>query len=447
MAITKIWAVHERLDNLLEYVESTDKTENPAFASLSSVLGYAADSAKTEQRFFVSGINCSPETAYQSMQSSYLLNDKPLRVLAYHAVQSFAPSEVTAEDAHALGIRLAEQMWGTEFQVVIATHLNTGIYHNHFVVCSTSFVDGHRYHQCKAATRRLREVSDALCKEHGISVIKHPEQEHGKHHGQWRAEREGRQTWTSIIKADVDEAIANSVNERQFSRNLKILGYEIKDGKDLSARPPGKERFVRLRRNLGDDYSKEGISRRIRAHGWIPNQKLANTATRYPKPKPLPKWARDSIVARYRHYLYLLGYYDRLHQQDSNARMHYLLREDIAKLEDFTTEIRILNREGIETELDFCAYRNKVSGEVDALTRERRTLYRAASKAEAPERLQGTRSDIATINYRLKELRSTLRHLGNIEKRSVEAHEKIENIEVAHIQDQIINTRERQREH
>jgi len=429
MAITKIWAVHERLDNLLGYVGNTDKTENPGFDSLASTIDYAADTAKTEQRFFVSGINCLPDTAYQSMQATYLQNDKPLKVFAYHAVQSFAPGEVTAKEAHALGVELANRMWGADFQVVVATHLNTGIYHNHFVICSTSFVDGHRYHQCKAATRRLREMSDAICREHGLSVIENPEAGHGKHHGQWRAEREGRPSWTALIKADVDEAIENAVNEWQFSRNLKALGYEIKDGKDLSVRPPGKERFVRLERNLGDNYSKEAISQRIYGHGWTPNQRLANTSVRYRPPEPLPFWARGSIVKLYRHYLYVLGYYKKLSEQDRNARMHYLLREDIAKLDDFIAEIRLLNRERIKTDADFYAYRDKVLEQIGILTRKRMVLYRSAGKADTPEQLQGIRAEIATLNTDLKEQRSMLRHLGNIKKRSTKAQDTIESIQ------------------
>jgi len=109
----------------------------------------------------------------------------------------------------------------------------------------------------------MRKQSDMLCQEFGLSVIKNPEQGKSKHYSEWNAERSGHPTWRSVTKSDIDTVIRRSMTERQFFCNLKDMGYEIKHGKDISVKPPGKERYMRLERNFGDDYTIEGIRRRI----------------------------------------------------------------------------------------------------------------------------------------------------------------------------------------
>ncbi len=158
MAVTKIWAVRSRLDHLISYVSNTGKTENPGYGDLRAVLDYAEDDTKTEQKYFVSGINCQPETAYAAMSASLRMSSKAVRVLAYHGYQSFAGGEVSAEAAHEIGVKLAQELWGEKFQVVVATHLNTGKFHNHFVLCSTSYIDGRRYNDCKESYAKMRKV-------------------------------------------------------------------------------------------------------------------------------------------------------------------------------------------------------------------------------------------------------------------------------------------------
>jgi len=259
MAVTKMWAVRSRLDHLVNYVSNVEKVTNPDYGDLSTVLEYADDEAKTEQKYFVSGLNCQPETAYEAMSVSLKLNTKKLRVLAYHGYQSFKEGEVTAAVAHEIGVKLAQELWGDCFQVVVATHLNTGKFHNHFVLCSTSFIDGRRFNACKESYVQMRKVSDRLCHEYELSVIDKPQVGRTKHYDERQAEREGRPTWRGTIKAEIDEAISQSMTESQFVDNLKRRGYEIKLGQDISVRPPGKERFFRLERNFGEAYSRRGM--------------------------------------------------------------------------------------------------------------------------------------------------------------------------------------------
>lgn len=284
MATTSIWRVKGWLGKVVIYVENPDKTTNPkSYAKedmteqdgqgLSDVISYAVNSEKTQWadnedcaviHRFVSGINCSPTAARDEMLAVKKRFGKENGTVAYHGYQSFAPSEATPEMAHEIGMKLAARLWGDRYQVIVATHLDRENHlHNHFVLNTVSFVDGIKYHRTKKDYHDMRVLSDALCREYRLSVIENPQYGKAKHYGEWRAEQEQRPTWRGLVRADVDEAIRQSMTERQFFDNLRKKGYEIKVGKDISVRPPGKERFVRLMRNFGEDYSVEAIRRRL----------------------------------------------------------------------------------------------------------------------------------------------------------------------------------------
>lgn len=284
MATTSIWRVKGWLGKVVVYVENPDKTTNPKFYTdedmteqdgqeLSDVIRYAVNSRKTQKadnedctvvHRFVSGINCSPSTARDEMLAVKKRFGKENGTVAYHGYQSFAPGEATPEMAHEIGIKLAARLWGDRYQVVVATHLDKENHlHNHFVLNTVSFVDGIKYHRTAKDYHDMQTVSDELCREYGLSVIENPQYGKGKQYGEWRAEQEQRPTWRGLIRADIDEAIRQSMTERQFFDNLRKKGYEIKIGKDISVRPPGKERFVRLMRNFGENYSIDEIRRRI----------------------------------------------------------------------------------------------------------------------------------------------------------------------------------------
>lgn len=279
MATTSIWRVKGWLGKVVIYVENPDKTENPAFyekqemtdrqtQGLSDVIDYAVSSEKTKvtdeatevMQQFVSGVNCHPATAREEMIAVKKRFGKEDGTVAYHGYQSFAPGEATPEMAHEIGAKLAQQLWGDKYQVIVATHLDKDSHlHNHFVVNTVSFLDGLKYHRTEKDYYEMQKASDALCREYNLSVIENPQRGKSKQYGEWRAEQEGRPTWRGLIRAEIDEVIRQSMTERQFFDNLRKRGYEVKVGKDISVRPPGKERFVRLERNFGEDYSYDGI--------------------------------------------------------------------------------------------------------------------------------------------------------------------------------------------
>lgn len=285
MATTSIWAVKGWLGKVVLYIENPEKTENPQFyrqknmtdvqvQNLSDVIDYAARLDKTTEaldsesvsvlRQLVSGINCLPATARDEMLAVKKRFGKEDGVVAYHGYQSFAPGEATPEMAHEIGVKLVRKLWGEKYQVLVATHLDKENHlHSHFVVNSVSFVDGIRYHRTGKDYYEMRTVSDELCREYGLSVVEKPQPGKAKHYGEWRAEQEQRPTWRGLIRSEIDGLIRESVSEKQFYYLLRQKGYAVKFGKDISVRPPGKERFVRLARNFGEAYTEDGIRRRI----------------------------------------------------------------------------------------------------------------------------------------------------------------------------------------
>lgn len=243
----------------MNYVVNSEKT------SLDASVLYATNPEKTEQSFFTAVLNCeSVRTAYAEMADTKKRWNKTGSVLGYHFIQSFAPGEVTPEQAHEIGMEFARRMFGDRYEVVIGTHLDKSHLHNHIVINSVSFVDGQKYHSSpESYYNEVRGTSDELCRENDLSVI--TPQGKGKHYGEWKAEQDGRPTVRSIIREDIDRIIGEAYTYQTFLLLLQRNGYAIKSGpnrKYTAVRPPGAKRFIRLD-SLGDGYTEEAIKQRL----------------------------------------------------------------------------------------------------------------------------------------------------------------------------------------
>ena len=175
MGTTKIWAIKDSLSRVLDYAANPHKT---IYSDLQNVLHYAGDEAKTggaEKACFVTGVNCSAVTAFDEMRSVQERFGKTTGNVAYHAYQSFKTDEVTPELCHQIGVELARKMWGGGYQVLVATHFNTGTYHNHFVVNAVNMWDGKKFNCNEGAYWKFRALSDELCAEHRLTIIKSPQ--------------------------------------------------------------------------------------------------------------------------------------------------------------------------------------------------------------------------------------------------------------------------------
>ena len=445
MATTSIWRVKGWLGKVVVYVENPDKTTNPKFYAdrelteqdgqeLSDVIRYAVNSEKTQETSsedgaplhrFVSGINCSPATARDEMLAVKKRFGKEDGTVAYHGYQSFAPGEATPELAHEIGVKLATRLWGDRYQVIVATHLDKENHlHNHFVLNTVSFVDGIKYHRTKKDYHDMQTVSDELCREYRLSVIENPQYGKAKQYGEWRAEQEQRPTWRGLIRTDIDEAIRQAMTERQFFDALRKKGYTVKIGKDISVRPPGKERFVRLMRNFGEDYSLDNIRRRILSQSR-PERKKSEQKPTILRVRLIGnlKTARKltGFRALYVHYCYLLGIFPKNCPQQNRKRLHFLLREDLLKLDTITAETRLLVGHRIDTAEQLFSYRDKVSEKITVLTEKRKQLYktqRTAAVKSDPEKAAEVKAQIAALSKELAALRKEVVLCNNIAERS-----------------------------
>ncbi len=407
MATTKIW---------------------PTKGHLASVLKYIVNEQKTDAKTYVSGLNCFPDTAASEMNAVKKHFGKTGGRVAYHAYQSFAPGEATPDQAHQIGVQLANELWGERFQVVIATHLDRGHLHNHFVLNSVSFGDGKRFHSDAAFLYRMRDVSDRLCREYGLSVIEHPQQGATRHHGEIAAEKRGVPTWRSLIQSDIDHAIAVSQTEQQFFHALKAMGYAYKTGQDLSVRPPGKERFFRLKRNLGEQYSMSEIRKRLGRS--LPAKK--QTVTTVPRKHyrlrgTLPKRKKPHLRRLYLYYCYRLGIFPK-HPQ-SSRKMHFLLREDLRHLDNYTQEIRLLHTYHLDTDVQLSAFLERREGEIKVLTRQRNRLYAQCCRETEPKKAAEIQLEIDRLTSDMKPLRKEVRLCKQIQTRSIHMTKTLEKIQ------------------
>lgn len=408
MATTKIWNIKGRVGALIDYAINPDKTDlnkSKEFQSLHDVIDYAADDYKTERSLFVSGVNTTPDTAKAKMMQTKLQFNKMTGNAALHALQSFKPGEVTPELAHTIGIKLAEELWGDRFEIVVATHLNKSHIHNHFVVNSVSFVDGRKFYDSEAEYRRIRAASDRLCEEYNLSVIKNPK-ERGKHYAEWRAEKNGFPTLRGQIKEELDEIIKCSYTYKDFIGTLKKRGYELKSGTNIkypSVKPAYSERFVRLK-SLGKDYTIEAIQNRIvMARNGIKQLdtpiKDYNAWSKKYEPKKL-----TGFKALYFHYLYLFG---KVRKKETPQRVSFFMREELLKLDRYQKQFKFLYDNDIETLGQVKTIKLSAEDEIEMLTAKRQGLYKHKSEVGASEQ-------ISIINDRLKDLRVKVKICKNI---------------------------------
>lgn len=445
MATTAIWDVKGWLGKILIYAENPEKTENPKVydkenltdeerQGLGDVISYAMrEEATTSEEIkeqFVTGVNCSPNTARAEMLAVKKRFGKNDGIVAFHGYQSFAENEVTPEIAHEIGVKLANELWGDRFQVIVATHLDKKSHlHNHFVLNSVSFIDGYRYNDCTKTYMEIRKASDRLCKEYGLSVIENPKRGKSKHYGEWKAEQDGRPTWRGIIKNDIDEAIATSLTDRQFFFKLREKGYFIKQGKDITVRPEGKPRGIKLARNFGEQYTYEAICQRILANDILSRsrhtQNKKTIKVFHYKGNIKNQRKIGGLRGRYIYYCFKLGILPK-GQTISPARLHFLLREDIARMEQINKETRLLCTHRIDTSEQLFSYQEGKQNKINQLTKYRTHLrYQLRRKTITSEEKEELKQKISNLTKEIGVLREEVVLCDDIAKRSEVIKEKI----------------------
>ena len=409
MATTKIWDVKSHLSQLIAYVANVEKTiEKFDDETLKALITYGIDDLKTEERKLVTPINCTVDNAPTEMARLNSMSKSKSDTVAYHAYQSFARGEVDAETAHQIGIKLANELWGDkDFLVVVATHVNTGTIHTHFAIGATSR-DFVRYNDCTTTYLKMREVSDRLCLEYGLSVIKNPQRGKSRHIGEIKAEQEGRLTKRDIIRRDMDIAIKHSLRIQEFYNLFQSLGYTLEwRGQYLRIRPDNSTKFFRMDK-LGEGYTYEDVQQRIKDN--MLNRRIIPYAPYKPKEKP------KGLVALYIHYCYLLGELPK--QKPNNREAYAVIKEDVRRARMYNEEAKLLGKYNINTAEELSLFTEGLSNKFKELAYKRAKLRNKLRRMHDTETMQPIKDEISQLSLQMADLRKQMKLCEDIAARS-----------------------------
>ena len=467
MATTGFWPVRGYLQKVLEYADNPDKTTEKKYLDddLYAALRYTENDDKTDERKYVSGINCSAAFAYQEMTAVKRKYGERGKVIAYHGYQSFKTGEVTPEQAHEIGLETARRMWGKDLQVLVTTHLNTDNLHNHFVVNSVSFRDGHKYRNSIEQHHDLREISDAICKEHGLSVLTDAPFYGGQsRQAYWKSQRDGKPTHREQLKADVEYCLRYSTGFPSFVQQLEAKGYTF-DYTRFSVKAEGWQRAVRLdRQGFTDEVMYEQWDRneadpefRYRVQDHRPHisksgvllhvvmemehtriarmplsqvyeersrpQRQAKNDTRSPVEKVMDELIyeanhtrdaavilADAILAILLALIELISHYTR------EVILTAELRHELQNMAQFHSDYRFLKDNGLHSIDDIGKEIQRTESQIATLNQQRNKVRNRIRHETDPQVLAENRLDRAEITRQIQPLRQRIRRLRHIQK-------------------------------
>lgn len=434
MATTKIWKVQKRLDKVIGYAANEDKTKNDYiendFDSISQTILYATNSDKTEKQFYTTGINCDLDKAVQQMQFVKTLYGKEKGILAFHAYQSFNEGEVTPNIAHEIGVRLAEEMWGDRFQVIVSTHLNTNHLHNHFVINSVSFKDGKKYYSNLTNTALLRKTSDEICEEYGLKVIEEKTCKSGINFEKFYRKSLRDSDYYKFAKEDIDYAIEHSWTYDEFKKKLRDMGYDFYVRADkISIKKYPYKRNIRIERAFGEEYSIERIKQKIVSRYPIREEKI--NAVTYNKKlfykgniRKLRK--PKGIKALYLYYCYLLKVYPK---KNLNYKLSPEMRAEVKKMEKYSDQIRFICKYNIETIAYVENIKEKKQEELQKTLNTRNRLYYKRQKNDNEDEKEVVTKKIIEVTYVLEKVRKDIKLCDEISENIINMKKQIKEIQ------------------
>ena len=407
MATTKIWAIKDSLSRVVNYAKNPEKT---LFSDLKQVLMYAENSEKTtdenEKTMYVTGVNCNSNTAYEEMNFVQKKFDKCTGNIAYHAYQSFKTGEVLPELAHKIGVELAKEMW-SEYQVVVATHFNTGTYHNHFVVNSVNMFTGKKFNCNKGAYYKFREISDRLCRENNLIVIENPKGKTPR--SIYFAEKRGEPTKYNLMRQAIDEAVAICLTYDQFKKAMYKKGYIIND--DPNRKYPtihsiNDKKATRMYQ-LGEEYLPQSIADKVYQNPYYVQDKY------YKLVKPKKKYKQYTVYrfkgnfkdmskitgidALFLILFHLLGL---IPKRENYKPLSPEMRREVRKMERYSNETRLIVTEKLKTTEDVKSYIAQTEKDIEDVTNLRqkhRNKLRNCKENNLIEEYKAKRDECTTI--------------------------------------------------
>ena len=432
MAYDKIIVIHARLDKRIDYALNEAKTMR-----------------QENGQILQTAINCQLDTAYQDMRMTKRRWDKEKRpIQGYHIIHSFAPGEVTPEQAHRLSVEFADRLLQNRFEAVVATHIDHGHIHAHIVFNSVSCLDGKMYRDdFKAYYGDIRGISNKISQENGLSVI--APKDKSKHDAEWNAEKNGRPTVRGLIRQDIDAALHDAFTLQSFFEVLQKRGYEIKRGanvKHTAVRPPGSERFFRLD-SLGKGYTESDIRERLNKSRTEPEAPAPVITAPVYLPKGRYKVRRRSPETQkrqklsglrrlYLHYLYLLS-----PPRPRRRPVPFPVRAEIRRLDQYKRQFALLHKYQINNESQLSLLADALQADIDSLVFSRRELYRRQRRGE------NVSAEIKEISLALRPIRRELKCARQIAERIPQLQEHIRLDRQSAEQVKSEKTKSRQRRH
>ena len=414
MGITKIWSIKDSLSRVVGYAENAEKTE---FSDMQQVLHYAQNGEKVtsgpEKTMYVTTLHCRRDHACEDMQYVKRHFNKTGGNLAYHCVQSFKTGEVSPELCHQLGVELARQMWGDRFQVLIATHFNTGTYHNHLVINSVSYKDGRKFNCNKRAFYRMREISDALCREHNLTVIEHPQGKTPRNI--YFAEKRGEPTAFNLMREAIDQVIPMAYDWIHFCTLMESRGYHIQyqNRKYPTICAVGAKKAVRMFR-LGEEYDPHRIRERIAVlEPWEKDAQWSQYRGRKKQQMQQPRTATlagklkkvkklTGFRALYLHYCYFLGLFPK---QRRTTPLSPAMRQEVRKLQQYSRQMELIHWERLYTQADVENFLFSITFRIEEKEWQRKELYNRMRRSDPGERMEILKEQRTELTRMLTTLR------------------------------------------
>lgn len=433
MAVTSLWHIKGRLGDLIDYVENPEKTVPKGTEDFFNVFSYIQNPQKTADSF-VTAVNCLKQTALRQMILTKQRYGKEDKYIAWHGYQSFKQGEVSPELCHEIGVKLAREMWGNRFQIIVTTHLDKGHLHNHFCFNSVSFKDGKKYNYSKAEQHRLSDVSDRLCREYGLSVIEQTMKAPSR--PLWLDEQRGEPTRYNLMRQALDAALKVSVDGNDLRKALRDQGYELDTDpscKYATLKRIGDKKAVRLFR-LGEEYDLPAIRERIAQN----RQRYAHDFS-YQRYKPVTiqhfqcKHYRlngsfstvqkiGGLRGLYLHYCYCLGI---LPKGSSRRPLSPEMREECRRLEAISQQVRLICREKLDTRQDVENFIGSKRAEIKELNQTRQKCYNRLRRCDDVSEVAQIKSQRDRLTAAIAVCRKVIKTAEHVLSRSEKMKEKL----------------------
>lgn len=403
MAVTKFLTRKTRLDTIIKYIMNGEKTE---------------------KMMYVSGENCKPDTAIFEMQDTKKRFDKEDGIISYHLIQSFDGKEISPKKCHELGLQYAKELFGDDFQFVVATHLNTDNVHNHIVINSVSFKSGNKFYSNKETKDFIRITSDFICRENGLSVIKTP----WKNKGYYKLYAKNN-PYMQLVKKDIDDAIAVSYSYKGFVSKLEAKGYYISENEDtgLIIERDNSYQVVRPQELFGDNYSKEKIRYRIENkiynRAYIPKKKYKMSIEEYNRFKQKQrKYQLRELPALYILICLLLKIDplpEKIEIKDYKISITKEMKISLKHLESLSQQTILLSENKINNLEELKSYRYNLEENLRILKGKRENLWRKRKNEANPEIKEKITHEITDLTALIKKVNKDIVNCYEIENRTI----------------------------